>query len=245
MPKAVIVVPCYNEERRLAWEGFQPLVNAADVHILFVNDGSSDGTAAVLDKFSGTSEGRAAVLHLPANSGKAEAVRRGMRQAIAAGAAITGYLDADLATPAEQMLRLLRLLDDDAIEVALAARVRLLGTDIQRRALRHYLGRIFATLASLCLHIPVYDTQCGAKLFRCGPVLERALAKPFVARWAFDVELIGRLLRGSKTAPGLPLASFVEMPVERWRDVRGSKMRWLDFPRMGWELSRIWLRHGG
>jgi glycosyltransferase involved in cell wall biosynthesis len=239
MQKAVIVVPCYNEERRLDGPGFRDFLDAPDVSLLFVDDGSTDRTAQVLEELGATLAGRAAVLRLGQNGGKAEAVRRGMLRALAEGAAVTGYLDADLATPPGEMVRLLELLRSGSHDVALAARVRLLGTDIVRKPLRHYLGRVFATCASLCLGIPVYDTQCGAKLFRRTEALEAALAEPFTSRWAFDVELIGRLLTGTTRVPGLPLERIVEMPVRRWHDVGGSKVHLKDFPRMGLDLLRI------
>ena len=106
---------------------------------------------------------------LPVNVGKAEAVRTGLLRCLADGAEITGYFDADLATPPEEMIRLVRTLQEREATVALAARVALLGTRIERSHLRHYLGRVFATIASLILRIRVYDTQCGAKAFRTVP----------------------------------------------------------------------------
>jgi dolichyl-phosphate beta-glucosyltransferase len=83
---------------------------------------------------------------------------------------------------------------------------------------------VFATFASIFLRIPVYDTQCGAKVFRATPALREALATPFRSSWVFDVELLGRLLRGSPTVGPVPLAEFEEMPLREWRDVGGSRL---------------------
>jgi hypothetical protein len=71
----------------------------------------------------------------------------------------------------------------------------------------------------------VYDTQCGAKVFRVNDAFCAALAEPFRSSWAFDVELLHRLLRGSPSTPGMPVTSFLEMPLETWFDVTGSKLR--------------------
>ena len=85
-----------------------------------------------------------------------------------------GYFDADLATPPGELLRMLDLLERRPdLSFVLASRVALLGRRITRRARRHYLGRVFATFASIFLQIPVYDTQCGAKVFRASPAIGR------------------------------------------------------------------------
>ena len=147
-----------------------------------------------------------------------------MREALGRGAGLVGYLDADLSTPPGELFRLRAAFDRPGVEAVLGARVALLGTDIERSAARHYLGRVFASLASLILRARVYDTQCGAKLFRASPALEAALAAPFLSRWAFDVELLGRLLTGNDQVPGLPLSAVVEVPLTTWHDVKGSKL---------------------
>jgi hypothetical protein len=162
-----------------------------------------------------------------------------MLAALATDATLVGYLDADLATPPPEMMRLVRTILESDVSVVLAARVALLGRRIVRKPSRHYLGRVFATFASMLLGLPVYDTQCGAKVFRRTPALQAALAKPFSARWAFDVELIGRLLAGTREAPGLPPDAFLEVPLQSWCDVGGSTLKAISFPRLGFELVRI------
>jgi glycosyltransferase involved in cell wall biosynthesis len=221
-----LVVPCYNEERRLDRGALLAMVDGrADVRLLLVDDGSRDGTRAVLEVLAAARPGRIEALVLEENGGKAEAVRAGMRAALAAGAEVVGYFDADLSTPPEEMLRLLDVMRTSGPAVVLGSRVALLGSDIHRTAARHYLGRVFASIASLVLEVRVYDTQCGAKLFRRSPALEAALEAPFLSRWAFDVELLGRLFAGTPDVPGLPPGQVVEVPLRTWHDVPGSKLK--------------------
>ena len=229
MTGAVFVVPCYNEERRLDGAALLAMVDGrAGLELLLVDDGSKDGTRAVLDGLAAARPGRIAALALAKNGGKAEAVRQGMRAALARPATevgVVGYLDADLSTPPAEATRLLDVLDERGAAAALGARIALLGSDIHRTAARHYLGRLFASLASLLLAAPVYDTQCGAKLFRRSPALSAALEAPFLSRWAFDVELLGRLLAGTPPVPGIDVHDIVEVPLRAWRDVPGSKLK--------------------
>jgi glycosyltransferase involved in cell wall biosynthesis len=221
----VLVVPCFNERARLDPDGFRELLQDDRLRLVFVDDGSTDDTRALLAAFAARHPQRIALLALPENRGKAEAVRQGMRAALSGGAALVGYVDADLATPPEELLRLIELMRARPLQILIAARVGLLGRAIERSALRHYLGRVFATAASVVLRLRIYDTQCGAKLFRSGPALQAALAQPFISRWVFDVELIGRLLLGSPDTPAVPLGAIVEEPLRAWRDVKGSKVR--------------------
>ena len=132
-------------------------------------------------------------MRLASNQGKAEAVRRGILEAITDGPALVGFWDADLSTP-------LTVVDDfldvaakrPDVDLILGSRVLLMGRDIRRRARRHYVGRVFATAASLALDLPVYDTQCGAKVFRVNEALRRVMSAPFRSPWVFDVEILAR-----------------------------------------------------
>jgi glycosyltransferase involved in cell wall biosynthesis len=241
-----IVVPCYNEAQRLPAESFRNwLAMNPSFGVLFVNDGSIDDTARIIADLSESIGPQAGAMNLASNSGKAEAVRRGMISLLDRGARTIGYLDADLATPLDEMPRLLTALEETpGCDIALGSRVRLLGRDIRRRPGRHYLGRFFATATSLTLRLAVYDTQCGAKLFRMTDSTPAMLSEPFISRWIFDVELLARFikLRNLPSWPDEP-CGVVEVPLRAWRDVAGSKVRASDFVCAASDLWKIARRY--
>jgi len=226
--RSILVVPCYNEAARLDDEALLSLASGEfpATRLLLVDDGSRDDTGARLGALARRAPGRIETLALDRNRGKAEAVRQGILAALASGADVVGYFDADLSTPAPEIRRLLSILDErPQIAVLIGARISLLGNDIQRSHTRHYLGRVFATLASLILRARIYDTQCGAKLFRRSDALAAALRDPFLSRWSFDVELLGRLLVGDASTAAIFERQVLEVPLRSWRDVPGSKLR--------------------
>ena len=237
----LLVVPAYNEARRLDLQAYGRALAAQDgLHLLFVDDGSTDATAERLRAFAADHPDRIGVRQEPVNLGKAEAVRRGLLQALESEPEIVGFWDADLATPLSELPALIAPLErDPAIHVVMGSRVRLLGRHIERRAKRHYLGRFFATAVSFTLRAPVYDTQCGAKLFRPGPALRDALTARFRSRWIFDVELLARL---DRRIPGGLMRGVCEVPLNEWTDVAGSQLRWHAFLRAPFDLARIYWR---
>ncbi|MCE9595747.1 MAG: glycosyltransferase [Planctomycetes bacterium] len=246
MSKAAVVIPCFDEAARLAVDVIRAeLARSAHVDLVFVDDGSTDGTRARLEDVRRGLETRVEVLALERNQGKAEAVRRGVLQALERKPAYVGYWDADLATPIEVIEDFRRLLESQPrFEIVTGARVALLGRKIERRPLRHYVGRVFATAASMTLGLAVYDTQCGAKLFRVLPHTRELFAEPFVGRWVFDVELLARrkVLAAQRGLPPLE-DSLYEFTLANWRDVAGSKVKPLDLLRSLWDLSKIRRRY--
>jgi dolichyl-phosphate beta-glucosyltransferase len=244
--RVALIVPCYNEEARL---DVPALVDARlegrRLELLLVDDGSRDGTRALLDRVA-SSRADTRVVGLERNSGKAEAVRRGVLEALAGEPDAVGFWDADLATPLSELPRFVEALESTpAVELVFGARVQLMGRVIERQLWRHYFGRVFATAASVALGLPVYDTQCGAKLFRATPLLAEVFAKPFVARWVFDVEVIARYMALDPRGPRHIERSLLELPLQRWIDVRGSKLRTRDFARAALDLATIRRLYGG
>lgn len=245
VPHGCVVVPCYNEERRLDLPQFCDFVRRQqEIDLLLVDDGSRDRTGELLQRLRAEFPRRVEVLALDHNLGKAEAVRQGLLAALDTGAGYVGYLDADLAAPTVTMERLGEVLERwPEIEVAVGVRLPLLGHRIERTLLRRVLGKLGKTLAAATLGIPIRDTQCGAKVFRATPELAHLLARPFTVNWMFDVELLARYLE-RPAAQGLPRGTGIyELPLDRWRDVHGSKLRWTDATRALFDLGRLWVRY--
>ena len=107
--------------------------------------------------------------------------------------------------------------------------------------MRHLLGRAFAMMASLVLRLPVYDTQCGAKLFRASPEIRRLFDRPWRTNWVFDVELLARFIRGRNAAGREKTTeALYECPLTQWRDVAGSKVKPRDFFKAFFELAKVY-----
>jgi dolichyl-phosphate beta-glucosyltransferase len=220
----VLIVPCFNETHRLRLESFFQAAKEMEslrLHFLFVDDGSNDGTFDFISKEISThSESHSCrLVRLEKNKGKGEAIRYAAQELQKMDWSRNldwfGYWDADLATPLNELPQFLKFLSlYDRVDAIWGSRVYRLGSDIRRSALRHYLGRGFATVVHHLLDVQAYDTQCGAKLFRKS-LLEKIFLKPFISRWIFDIEILLRL-RGSL---------IVEYPMKTWHDMPGSKLK--------------------
>jgi dolichyl-phosphate beta-glucosyltransferase len=246
-----IVVPCYNEASRLDHDTFLAYAQASEgIRFLFVNDGSRDGTLSMLEALRMQCPGKIEVLDKQPNGGKAEAVRAGMLKAVAEDTVeggrveYVGFWDADLATPLDAIPEFLNLLNARAqVQMVFGARIRLLGRHVNRNAARHYLGRVFASVVSIILRLPIYDTQCGAKIFRVTPELTRVLKAPFLSRWIFDVEIIARYLRLHHGDAQILHDTIYELPLARWDDVAGSKVGPGAFATAFLDLWRIYFKY--
>ena len=243
MQRVLIVVPCYNEAARLDGEAFLGFAGThSDIHFLFVNDGSTDGTRAVLEELRQQRPNQIALLHLPANVGKAEAIRQGMLQSLDSNSDAVGYWDADLSTPLDAIPCFRDLLERRAgVNIVLGTRLALQGRHIQRHWLRRILGRVFARCASHVIGTPIFDTQCGAKLFRVNESVRRLFLQPFLSRWIFDVELLVRWRSACRAGACSALdGAIYEFPLEEWHEVKGSKLKSSDFLRA---VGELWMIH--
>ncbi len=241
--KVLIIIPCYNEEKRLPVEAFQSFVKEnKHIHFLFVDDGSTDNTATVLKNLSSHSS-HFSYLICKENQGKAGAIREGVlslkNNEGDSGYRYIGYFDADLATPLTEIFYLLSEIEKRNPKplFVMGARIARMGATIKRKAHRHYLGRVFATFVSIILKLPVYDTQCGAKLIHRSIVFD-LFKEPLLTKWLFDVELIARL--ENKIGVAKTYQAILEVPLNNWQEIEGSKLKITDFMKAPYELFKIW-----
>ena len=231
-PSIALAVPCYNERGRVDVARFASAAEEHNLRILFVDDGSSDGTGEFLEQQIAGNP-RLAVLRCPDNQGKAAAVREGVLALLqrCPEAEWVGFWDADLSSPLSEVPRMLRFheLEGGGFDAIWCSRVMRAGSEVERPGRRHLFGRMFATASGLLLGVRAYDTQCGAKLF-CRDAAGKIFEQPFISRWIFDVEIYCRM--GHE--------HILEYPVKEWRDVPGSKVKILrESLRVGGDLLKI------
>jgi glycosyltransferase involved in cell wall biosynthesis len=222
-----LVVPVYNEEFRWNYEYWSSLLQSGQVKILFVNDGSTDGTGAILRGFVRTNL-NSLVINLRVNSGKSEAIRAGFRVAIEDKSELIGFLDADGAFEIQEVQSVIAQFNQgyfelNSLDAVWSSRVKLLGSNIVRDDSRHYIGRIIHTVIGLWIKELPYDSQAGFKIFKSSPELCSAVSRPFKTRWFVDLELLIRLRTLKRDL------SIIEFPIQNWRDISGSKIRLTSF----------------
>jgi len=226
----VITIPCFRESKRLplfmdslcsefAEVGFQ-------TSILVVDDGSGyPEDAALRSVVSGIRSKYPWLVSDPIclkrNLGKGGAVYAGWNRALKNGAPeLLCFVDADGAVPAYEVRRVIENLladRDHRWDALFGSRVKMLGSTVNRRALRHYTGRVFATFVSVVTGIEIYDSQCGLKVIRSDAytAIEKQLREK---RFAFDIELTLLLIKSG--------FKIREMPID-WEEVPGSKVKML------------------
>jgi glycosyltransferase involved in cell wall biosynthesis len=232
-----IVIPCYNEEKRLNIKRYTSFLKKhKHVLICFVNDGSTDATLKILTKIKSNFSENVSVISMEENSGKAESVRVGIMQCNTNfNFKKIAYLDADLATTLEECLEISKQVTSEIV-LAFGSRISKIDNNIERKKIRHFIGRIIATFISNQLKLNIYDTQCGCKIFE-RELSNKVFSEKFISKWLFDVELFHRVILLYNTEKMSVISR--EVPLKSWIDYDESKVKMTYFFKLWLDLYQI------
>ena len=232
-----IVIPCYNEAKRLPVENYKSFLNKNDdVSIFFINDGSNDETEHVIQEMCKEFNKQVHLISLKKNKGKGGAVLKGFDFVLNNhDFKKIAFLDADLAASLEECYRLSKYVKD-RVYLAFGSRILKLDNNIKRKWYRFFFGRIVATAISKTLKLSLYDSQCGCKIF--DPYLaNKIFGDPFLSKWLFDVEIFFRAIKiyGRENIK----EHIKEVPLNEWVDTPDSRVSPWYFFRLWWDLYKI------
>jgi dolichyl-phosphate beta-glucosyltransferase len=215
----VVVVPCFNESKRIVASNFLSLVDEFNCKILFVDDGSTDGTVDRIRSLPIVSSSYS-IVSLPENKGKANAILTGIKVALDNDFQFIGLFDADGAINPVDLGAAFGLIErSPGVSVVSGARILLAGNGVTRKTQRRWIGRVIATLVSLIIEIQVYDPQSPCKVYRAKD-LKKISNLQVNTKWFGDAEVLFQLklvkLQESKW--------ILEFPVTSWQDVDGSNL---------------------
>ena len=224
MPASIhLVIPCYHESGRIGpflAELCETLAPLGGITIRVVEDGSDEDEKKRMSTIIEAQRTQTPLLleplFLPQNLGKGGAIYASWNAEKSAD--WLAFVDADGSCSAAEVARLIQLAREAPENTALfASRVKMLGKCVSRDFRRHLIGRVYATLVSEMLRIPVYDSQCGLKLVPRA-CFERIASKLTIHGFAFDVELLALLLDSGCAVQEVPIS---------WHETPGGKVHLL------------------
>ena len=239
MMDLIIVIPFYNEFNRIDLEKYSYFLKKnPKVYLILVNDGSKDKTFKKLDILKEQYCKQIEIISVIKNQGKASSIRKGMLYAHDnLKAKKIGFLDADLATSFNEMLRLSSYVDEKTLLV-FGSRILKLNNKISRKRYRFIIGRIVATIISKIIKEPIYDTQCGCKVMSFS-IIPHLFSEKFISTWLFDIEIFLRLKVKFNTTSLKKIC--LEIPLKKWTDTEDSRVSFLYFFKLWSDLLKIHL----
>lgn len=233
-----VVIPCYNEEKRLLGEDFRKFVHKnLGYHLCFVNDGSKDRTLEVLQDLIKGKEDYISIYDCEKNGGKAEAVRLGMLHlAKQSQFDYVGFLDADLSTNFEDFNDLTEAISNSKYKLVFGSRISRMGADITKESARAIISQTINFIIRKTLSMEINDTQCGAKIMT-KEIVQKTFQEKFITKWLFDVEIFMRMKKiyGLNETKGM----ILEKPLNRWIHADGSKLSMKDSVKIVGQLGQI------
>ncbi len=233
-PSAVsisLILPVFNEERVIE-KSIQRLLRyfkgkGWDFELIFVEDGCSDNTISIVDRY-GLNESRIKIINIPHRLGKGGSIKFAALNCTLKD--YVAYMDSDLAADPSELEKLLNHIEDH--DVVLGSRI-LRGNlpPIQRPVYRTIFSHLYSKLFRVLFRIPIYDPQCGLKLFR-NEIISKLLANVTVLGFAFDTDLMVEAYAQDLRVKEVPI---------NWAHGKFSTVRVFDEIReMGLDVLSIW-----
>ena len=219
--RRIILIPYYNEMNRIDMDPILDFVSEIDCDCIFIDDGSSDGSGIFIQNYLSKNKTRKGFNFsiffesIAKNSGKSNAVRHGILAASQLGYNYALVQDFDLPYLAADGTRAFQEAEKRSQILISGARIRLAGSEVSRSSLRHWIGRVIATLIHLFAYHGVYDPQSPCKVYKIQEV-SPYLHRKFETKWFGDIELLGRIGKDSN--------QVYEFPLLRWNDIEGGKL---------------------
>jgi glycosyltransferase involved in cell wall biosynthesis len=242
MSEFLLVIPCFNEGKRFPIHYWKDLISShPNIFWLFIDDGSTDNTFELLLNLSHLF-GNCKTISLPQNIGKGNAIREGFIFGLKeiGHYKYAAYLDCDGAFDRHNVSNFLTNYEVELefnprkYDLIIGSRIAMAGYEIQRDFFRHLISRILITIVCWGWDKAPYDTQSGFKIFKASDLFFTSIKDEFVTRWFFDIELMLRLINRSNGD-----FRMKEIPVVRWKDIRGSHINAKNFPTVFLEIIRI------
>ena len=235
--KIALIIPCYNEEKRLKTPVYNKFIslNEKEIDFYFVDDGSTDGSVSVIkNEIISKNPLNSFIMQLKKNLGKGTAVRLGLFEAQKYNYDYYAFIDSDLQIPLDQVWRLHQILRKEGALVGLSVRNRL--RDYRSNKARFFLSVSFSKLVNYILKLKprLLDTQCGCKIFK-EEIINLGFNQPFISGWLFDLEVLMRLRNSVPSFRN----KIVEVKLVQLNKSNNSKLRWTNNIELFRELYRI------
>ncbi len=234
--KNICIIPFYNEEKRINKEIFLSIfLNNPQIIFLLIDDGSIDNTLQYLiNNFQNFPN--VIIDRNNKNIGKANSIKKGFNISQNIDCNYVGFIDADFATPFSEFKRLLKIAQEQNIDIIFGSRIMLHGNEIKRNTYRHYISRIILTFLNLIFDLKIYDTQCGCKIYKKN-VLNIITNMTFVSKWLFDIEIFINLKIKNLNI------KMLETPLLKWNEIPGSKIKLKDIILIPIDLIKIIVKY--
>lgn len=237
MNKVLLIVPCYNEEKRFNIAYWNKIIHElVVVDFLFVDDGSSDNTFMKIQEL--TTLTNCYSQRCETNSGKGKTLNNAFSSAVDENYEIIGFIDSDGAFKLDDIKRIINLAEqlifNKEFEAVFSSRINLAGRNIMRKKSRHYISRAIYTIINLITKIPLYDTQSGFKLYKNSLEWKKVFKEEFKTRWFFDLESIIFFSKVHRRDPRV-----WEEPLGCWIEIPNSKVNAKQLKQIAIDMSKI------